>query len=159
MKPQKWTYECVDCHRRFASYCDDLGAWWRCPECDAKHVEPYDPLADVDPAGLPDKVPVKIKGYYLRPGEFDQMVDEQEGKCAVCGRAPLGARGLVVDHNHRTGEVRGLLCAPCNTGLGLLQDDPDLLVAAAAYLTLRGNYAGMKRTPFPGTPHHNEGAK
>ena len=47
------------------------------------------------------------------------------------GTEPLG---LVIDHNHKTGKVRGLLCGSCNTGIGLLKDSPDVLDAAIEYL-------------------------
>lgn len=62
---------------------------------------------------------------------FEEMLVEQEGKCALC-TAPV--ERAVVDHNHTTGEVRALLCTTCNTGLGKFGDDPDRLDAAATYL-------------------------
>ncbi|QOC59453.1 endonuclease VII [Microbacterium phage AnnaLie] len=51
--------------------------------------------------------------------------------CAVCGATH---KRFHVDHDHATGQVRGLLCGPCNQTLGLMQDDPARLRAAAAYL-------------------------
>jgi hypothetical protein len=76
--------------------------------------------------------------YGLTPEEYDVMFAEQNGLCAVCGRPPEGngvsRHNLVVDHDHDTGETRSLLCDFCNRGLGIFRDDPDLLMAAAAYL-------------------------
>lgn len=66
--------------------------------------------------------------------EYRAKESEQEGKCAICGCACPTGRSLAVDHNHETGEVRGLLCANCNRAIGLLKEDPDRLLAAAAYL-------------------------
>lgn len=63
--------------------------------------------------------------------EYDELYRQQEGRCAIC-RQPF--ERLVVDHNHATGARRGLLCNPCNRGLGYLGDDPQRLIAAAAYL-------------------------
>ena len=51
--------------------------------------------------------------------------------CAICGLKD----NLCVDHDHTTGEVRSVLCKTCNTGLGMFKDSPELLAAAAAYLT------------------------
>lgn len=60
----------------------------------------------------------------------------QRGLCAIC-HGPATVKGFSIDHCHTTGRVRGLLCSPCNTAIGLLQDDPPLLRAAADYLEMR----------------------
>jgi hypothetical protein len=77
--------------------------------------------------------------YGMAPEDYESMSAAQGGVCAICGRAESRvARGrllrLAVDHDHRTGRVRGLLCAECNVGIGKLGDSPDRLRAAAAYL-------------------------
>lgn len=64
---------------------------------------------------------------------YDAMVNEQEGKCAICGRPPLHYR-LSVDHDHERDIVRGLLCPRCNRGLGVFWDNPEMLRKAADYL-------------------------
>ncbi|MEQ1788771.1 MAG: endonuclease VII domain-containing protein [Acidimicrobiales bacterium] len=69
--------------------------------------------------------------YRMSSESFDAMVEQQGGLCAVCRRPP---EKLVVDHDHRTGLVRGLLCGPCNRALGHLQDQPGLCLSAAEYL-------------------------
>lgn len=75
--------------------------------------------------------------YGLTLEEFDARLLAQGGGCAICGiKKNQLARDFHVDHNHETGQVRGLLCFACNTGIGKLGDDPDLLEAAAAYLRL-----------------------
>lgn len=71
--------------------------------------------------------------YGLTLEGYEGMLLEQGGGCAICGLPP-GTRALHVDHDHRTGEVRGLLCNNCNQGLGRFRDEPDALVAAAMYL-------------------------
>lgn len=70
---------------------------------------------------------------------YDQLLDEQRHTCAICGRPEKTIiRGklvpLAVDHDHNTGSVRGLLCVPCNRGLGLFKDDLSILEKAIAYL-------------------------
>ncbi len=57
----------------------------------------------------------------------------QGGGCAICGKRP-GKVSLHVDHDHETGEVRGLLCVGCNNALGQFRDDLELLARASDYL-------------------------
>ncbi len=79
--------------------------------------------------------------YGITPEEFDKLVKQQEGLCAIC-KKPESARklrseevrSLAIDHCHATGKVRQLLCSKCNTGIGNFLDDPELLKAAIAYL-------------------------
>lgn len=68
------------------------------------------------------------------------LYTRQKGQCAICGTVPTTERGLHVDHCHKTGAVRGLLCHSCNTGIGALRDDPDTLLKALNYL--KGNQNG-----------------
>ena len=66
---------------------------------------------------------------------YEVMVAEQHGTCAICD-ATVNQNGtrLCVDHDHLTGETRGLLCHNCNTTLGRFNDDPHLLLKAVSYL-------------------------
>jgi len=88
-----------------------------------------------------------LKEYGLTSKKYDEILDLQGGGCAVCGsknpKTPRQGR-FCVDHNHETGEVRGLLCAPCNRGIGLLKDDPEILVSASNYLKNNGSYTEYK---------------
>lgn len=70
--------------------------------------------------------------YGMTEEEWDQMLEVQQGLCAICGKDP-GDR-LCVDHDHKTGKVRGLLCRGCNAALGKFYDDPDVVMRAASYL-------------------------
>lgn len=75
-----------------------------------------------------------LRKYGLTPEAFDEMLESQEGKCAICKEQLLPGRGQHVDHNHETGAIRGILCNGCNIGLGHFRDDPELLRFAATYL-------------------------
>jgi Recombination endonuclease VII len=66
--------------------------------------------------------------------EYDELLARQGGGCGICGRAP-GKISLHVDHDHETGEIRGLLCVGCNNALGQFHDDPHLLNLAADYVS------------------------
>lgn len=57
--------------------------------------------------------------------------------CSICGGEGIGRQGLVLDHNHTTNKVRGVLCTKCNTAIGMLDDLPERCEAAAAYLRER----------------------
>ena len=72
--------------------------------------------------------------YALTIEDFRAMVASQSNRCLICKRSPEPDDTLTVDHDHITGEVRGLLCGPCNRGLGSFGDDTGRLEAAIAYL-------------------------
>lgn len=73
--------------------------------------------------------------------QYDEMLARQNRVCAICQEPQAWNRRegdiLVVDHDHSTGQVRGLLCHACNQALGLMRDNPDVLRRAAAYVEVR----------------------
>lgn len=75
--------------------------------------------------------------YGIELADYEALLEQQSGVCAICGSSPQDRRGhrhLVVDHDHLTGAVRGLLCQSCNRGIGALGDDPLLVERALRYL-------------------------
>lgn len=79
----------------------------------------------------------RLYRYGLTVEDFDRLLAEQGGRCRVCRTdTPGGARGpgWCVDHDHVTGQVRGVLCGNCNSGIGMLQDDPEIIAAALRYV-------------------------
>ena len=82
----------------------------------------------------------KLKQQYgIGIFEYREIYKSQNGCCAICGDAKVdhGKHGLVIDHCHNKGHIRGLLCAKCNTGLGQFRDDTGLLQKAIDYLNRR----------------------
>lgn len=81
----------------------------------------------------------RIKHVYgLTAAQFDQLLADQGGVCAICGGLPPAVPGKIgqwnVDHDHDTGAVRGILCSPCNIGIGQLGDSIERLETALRYL-------------------------
>jgi hypothetical protein len=72
--------------------------------------------------------------FDLTPLQYAIKLAEQQGVCLICGRTPAEGKSLDVDHDHKSGRVRGLLCRNCNQGLGKFFDDPLVLASAIAYL-------------------------
>ena len=74
--------------------------------------------------------------YGITLEQFEEMRTLQNCSCAICGKHESQNKNkkLFVDHDHDTGKVRELLCHGCNTGIGLLQDDVELLQKALDYL-------------------------
>ena len=116
-----------------------------CHECKKEyHREYYRARRREDPTyGQLNNRNATLRKYGLTPEDYDRMIAEQDGKCAICGKAPGATDGvdknrLVIDHDHKTGKARALLCDFCNRGIGMFFDDPDLLTAAIAYLLQHG---------------------
>jgi hypothetical protein len=76
------------------------------------------------------------KEYGLSKEDYDRMLEEQGGICAICKKPCATKRSLAVDHDHVSGKIRGLLCRACNVVLGLMKDNPALLRISADYLEL-----------------------
>ena len=75
------------------------------------------------------------KTYGLLPGQYEAIYRFQGGRCWICRRATGASKRLAVDHDHTTGEPRGLLCSRCNRDvIGHLREDPDALHRAIWYL-------------------------
>lgn len=75
------------------------------------------------------------KAYRITMQSYLEMLKLQENVCMICLRTPeQTGRKFAVDHNHRTGEIRGLLCSNCNTAIGLLGDHGGNVYRAAMYL-------------------------
>lgn len=89
-----------------------------------------------------------LSKYRITRQEYDAIVVHQGGKCAICDAPPLEEKRIAVDHDHATGEARGLLCDPCNHMLGRARDCPGILEKAVAYLQ-DPPVAQVRRQPSP----------
>lgn len=114
----------------------------RCDECRAANAANNRVYRQKNRQVLKEKRRVRERRdrYGLSEDEYRAMLDRQGGGCALCGADGKVAHKevLAVDHCHRTGKVRGLLCDSCNRGIGLLADDPEFLRVAATYLETHG---------------------
>jgi hypothetical protein len=90
----------------------------------------------VDDRTRPYRRDIQLKSLYgITQADYDELLALQYGSCAICATTKPGTRGTWrVDHDHKTGQVRGLLCDRCNRGISWLQEDPDILMAAARYV-------------------------
>ena len=76
----------------------------------------------------------KLKHQYgISIEEYDRLLTRQNGGCAICGSPPK-TKNLAIDHCHKTGKIRGLLCVSCNVMLGYAKDQPRRLRLGAQYL-------------------------
>lgn len=97
----------------------------------SKYIDPINNI------GTPEyrRNAILMSSYGINADEYSEMLTAQGGVCAVCGRTPeLNRKKLAIDHCHKTGEIRCLLCSSCNIGIGNLGDDLDGLMRAVAYL-------------------------
>lgn len=72
--------------------------------------------------------------YNITLAEYNKMLEEQNGVCFIC-KTKQTSKQLAVDHCHATNKVRKLLCSKCNTALGLVNDDVNILTNMIKYLT------------------------
>jgi DNA-directed RNA polymerase subunit RPC12/RpoP len=103
------------------------GLQYECKKCRASVNATYDRAAYH-----------RKRAYGITLTEYEGMAFSQDWKCAICGSKT--EKDLLVDHNHDTGQVRGLLCHTCNTGIGYLKDSTAVLRGAIEYLEENGSY-------------------
>lgn len=105
------------------------GRQGRCRDC-AKSAYHADPL----PAKLASRR-FKLRQFDMTEDEYDELLAYQGGSCWICQKKPQkGGKRLAVDHEHRTGLIRGLLCHTCNQMLGFMHENARLFARAAGYL-------------------------
>lgn len=138
----------------FKVICDDCGAEYevgsrkkskdgkfRCKSCKSRlynqrHQDVIKKYNQSDAAKLKRRE-WRLKNYYgLSLEDYDRILEQQGGVCAICKTATESDNGqpLVVDHDHQTGKIRGLLCDKCNRAIGALKDDNVVLNNALLYL-------------------------
>lgn len=75
-----------------------------------------------------------MNNYWMTPDDYDKLVADQNGVCAICLKPPKKGIRLHVDHDHETGIIRGLLCFRCNFGMTYFSEDQNHLKRASQYL-------------------------
>jgi len=108
--------KCVDCDYRYK-----VGRSPRCTPCKKRR------------ASEKAHGSVLRAKYGITKEEYDALLADQSGVCYICG-GKSGKKRLAVDHDHKTGEVRGLLCKRCNRMLGYYRDESNTFARAALYL-------------------------
>lgn len=96
---------------------------------------------------------IKLKlAYNINLDEFNLLLKKQNNTCAIC-KTDFQIKDICVDHCHKTGKVRGLLCHPCNRSIGMLKERKDVLYSAIRYLKLAQNKLGeFRETPEVDNP-------
>jgi len=90
------------------------------------------------------KTKSRYRKYNTNEESILKLLKSQKNKCCICWKDI--AEKFVVDHNHSTHEIRGLLCVNCNSGLGKFGDRIDLLSKAIVFLYERGSYGNKEKT-------------
>lgn len=120
---------------QFQSYCKECSLKYH-KERRVTHPEPYK-RASLKYLSKPETKSIERLNhlrrlYGLSQSDFQILLTYQKSKCAICKE--VFQKTPHVDHCHKTGKVRGLLCTLCNTSLGGFKDSPVRLLAAAAYI-------------------------
>lgn len=110
---------------------EKLAAYFSSPEVKARRASQKGRMA-IYRENNKEKIKSKrlLKNYGLTLVQMEEMIKAQGDKCFIC----LLVKPLVVDHNHKTGKVRNLLCKECNAGIGLLKDSEEILTNALNYI-------------------------
>lgn len=113
----------------------------KCKDCQAEYIQSYKANNEEKLKNIWRKASRKYINYDIRRNKtlkkygldlesYNNIFDKQQGACKICG----DKINLCVDHDHKTGKIRGLLCNACNKGIGYMKDNPDILEKAILYL-------------------------
>ena len=75
-----------------------------------------------------------MRKFNMTIEQYDKMLKNQNGVCAICKDSCSTGNNLAIDHNHTTGKVRALLCKNCNTAIGLMKEDVERMLSAIEYI-------------------------
>jgi hypothetical protein len=140
-KPEGKGYQCCVCNRKEVQEWRkknpkkhrDMVQTWR-----KRNPERVATYARIWRARYPDKYRADTlrSNHNMTVAEYDVLHAKQQGKCAICGTTETKGKGgrLFVDHCHELDHIRGLLCHPCNLGIGMFKHDTNLLAKAMEYL-------------------------
>lgn len=121
-KPHYARGMCVACYR----------AWHRAQDLEASRAYSRNWLREKRNADLPrHRRREQASNHGMSLADLEAMYEAQSSRCAACG---VHSDRLQIDHDHKTGEIRGLLCGRCNSTAGHADDSVDRLMAVAAYL-------------------------
>lgn len=117
----------------------DGGFRWQCKECRRADFRKYEKRKRQENPNYCRERKLKFNKY-TTVEEYNKLLDEQQGCCAICGKEETTVSRwgtlahLSIDHNHKTGKIRGLLCMRCNHLLGHSRDNINILFKAIQYL-------------------------
>lgn len=131
---------CGKCGRTFPAY--EFSKTTGCRECSAKYYHEYKQRRLANDPEYAEKQRRYQRNWHLKKTygitleQYEAKLEEQDGKCQICGatRGASDRESLCVDHNHNTGELRGLLCVRCNLSVRDLGDDPVLARKVLEYV-------------------------
>ena len=111
--------------------------YWKNPDASISRVKEW-ALSNKDKL----RATYKLRTYGLTEQDWDYLWNKQNGQCSICltelqGSYAGDTPGTAIDHDHKTGLVRGLLCTRCNLGIGFLKDDANIVQRAWEYLNKR----------------------
>ena len=110
--------------------------YWKDPEQGRKRTKKYRESLTQEQRYIANRNTKLKQAYGLTHEQVEEMKRLQDYKCYVCSKqeTEAGSKGLVVDHNHTTRQVRKLLCSTCNTALGLLNEDIKIFTSLIEYV-------------------------
>jgi hypothetical protein len=129
-------HECKKCHNASVV------------RCRRKHLEKHRTAhrrwlsANREKAKILNKNTRLKRTYGITIENYNELLCKQDGQCAICGKKLLTSKETCIDHNHKTGKIRGFLCIQHNALLGMANDDPKILEQAINYLKSDGIVEG-----------------